>query len=135
MKEYAKKFYTSREWRITSRLYMSSIHYVCERCGGVAEICHHRKYITPGNINNPDITLNMDNLEGLCMDCHNKEHKRLHKRNTNMPVFDKSGNLIAVKESQEIQEYKQAVQEIEKISSQLTSHCDIETGKRKEEKA
>lgn len=124
MKEYAKKFYTSKDWRSLSGLYMSSINYVCERCGGVAEICHHKQYITPGNINNPNITLNIDNLEGLCMDCHNKEHKRKYKSSTNMAVFDSNGNIVAVKESREIEEYKQAVQKIDslKLHQQLVQN-------------
>lgn len=116
MKEYARKFYTSKEWRNLSKLYMNSIHYVCERCGGIAEICHHKQYITPRNINEPNVTLNIDNLEGLCMDCHNKEHKRINKRGTSIPLFDSSGNMIGAKESEEIQEYKQAVQQIESLT-------------------
>lgn len=115
MKEYAKGFYTGKEWRKLSKLYMSSINYICERCGGVAEICHHKKYITPQNINDPFITLNLDNLEGLCIDCHNKEHKRKYKGNTNRTVFDNQGNIVAVKESKEIEDYKQAVKAIDSI--------------------
>ena len=53
---------------------MAGRHYVCERCGGVARIVHHRQYITPQNINDPAITLNWANLEALCIDCHNAEH-------------------------------------------------------------
>lgn len=37
-------------------------------------IVHHKCYIDTTNIYNPDITLNFDNLELLCLDCHNKEH-------------------------------------------------------------
>jgi len=115
MKEYARSFYTGKEWRKLSKLYMSSISYVCERCGGVAEICHHRKYITPQNINDPAITLNLDNLEGLCIDCHNKEHKRKYKGSTNRTIFDSQGNIVAVRESKEIEDYKQAVKAIDSI--------------------
>lgn len=115
MKEYAKRFYTGKEWKQISRLYMTSINYVCERCGGVAEICHHKKYVTPQNINDHNITLNLDNLEGLCIDCHNKEHKRKYKSSTNQPVFDANGDMVGVKESQEIEEYKQAVQVIDSM--------------------
>ncbi len=111
MKEYAKSFYKGKQWKEVSRLYMSSKNYVCERCGGVGEICHHKKYITPRNINNPEITLNMDNLECLCMDCHNKEHGCKRSR----AVFDEEGNVVAAKESQEIEEYKQAVKAIERM--------------------
>lgn len=74
---------------------MQSKHYICERCGNTAVICHHKTYISPKNINNPQITLNWSNLEALCQDCHNKEH------NTTSPTiegttFDENGNLIKV---------------------------------------
>lgn len=73
-KDYARGFYHSRAWRNTQAAYMASQHYVCERCGGLARIVHHRKYITPENINNPAVTLDWANLEALCIDCHNVEH-------------------------------------------------------------
>lgn len=37
-------------------------------------IVHHKDYINKDNIYNPNITINFENLELLCMDCHNKEH-------------------------------------------------------------
>lgn len=73
-KDYARKFYASAAWIRTQAAYMKSQNYICERCGGAACIVHHKKHITPGNINNPEITLNWDNLEAVCQDCHNKEH-------------------------------------------------------------
>lgn len=74
-KDYAKSFYKSTAWEKCRDGYMASKHYICERCGGVAVICHHRKHITPFNISNPNITLNWDNLEALCQTCHNEEHR------------------------------------------------------------
>lgn len=115
MKEYAEAFYKSRAWVKTQKLYMESIHYVCERCGGIAKIVHHKKYITPKNITDPEITLNFDNLEGLCQDCHNKEHTAKVSR----AVFDANGNMIAVKESREMQEYKKALEGIERCQHEL----------------
>lgn len=111
MKEYAKDFYRSKAWRNVSKLYMNSKGYVCERCGGVGTICHHKKYITPHNINNPDITLNLDNLECLCQECHNKEHMLQRSR----VVFDETGNIEAVKDNKQIAEYKEALKKIEKL--------------------
>lgn len=73
-KDYAKSFYNSRAWKDTQAAYMASQYYICERCGGVARIVHHIQYITPQNINDPNITLSWDNLEALCIDCHNAEH-------------------------------------------------------------
>lgn len=53
---------------------MASQYYICERCGSVARIVHHIQYITPQNIQDPNITLSWDNLQALCIDCHNAEH-------------------------------------------------------------
>ena len=39
------------------------------------EIVHHKIELTPDNIHNPDITLNFDNLQLLCRDCHAAVHK------------------------------------------------------------
>lgn len=73
-KDYARKFYSSAAWIKTQAAYMASQNYLCERCGDMACIVHHKKHITPQNIDDVNITLNWDNLEALCQDCHNKEH-------------------------------------------------------------
>lgn len=70
-----KRFYGSKRWKKTQLAFMMSKHYICERCGRPAKIVHHKTYITPSNINDPEITLSWDNLEALCQDCHNKEHQ------------------------------------------------------------
>lgn len=92
-KEYAKHFYKSKEWKKCREAYYISQHGICERCGKPGEIVHHKIYITPGNINNPEVTLNFDNLELLCQDCHNKEH---HSSNVTAEglMFDGDGNLV-----------------------------------------
>lgn len=94
MKEYAKSFYNSTAWRKTQRAYMQSKNYVCERCGGVAEIVHHKKYISPSNINDPNITLNWDNLEALCRTCHQHEHYQTKQTTAQGLKFDDSGQLV-----------------------------------------
>lgn len=74
MKDYARGFYNSKGWRECQRAYMLSKNYICERCGKPAVIVHHKTYITPANITDPNITLNPDNLEALCATCHQNEH-------------------------------------------------------------
>lgn len=74
MKPYAEKFYKSKKWRECRDAFFFYRHGVCERCGDPGEIVHHVTYITPENINDSMITLNWENLELLCQDCHNKEH-------------------------------------------------------------
>lgn len=96
MKEYAKDFYTSESWRRTRQAYIQKVNGLCERCKAAGEyvpgkIVHHKKYITPKNIKDPRITLSFNNLELLCEDCHNKEHKR--KINTRY-TFAPDGTLL-----------------------------------------
>lgn len=99
-KEYAKSFYKGRAWEKCRDGYMESKYYICERCGGVAVICHHKKHITPANINDPSITLNWANLEALCMDCHNVEHMSSSATAKGL-IFDSGGNLIPAPGGQE----------------------------------
>lgn len=91
-KGYAKQFYTSNQWENTRKAYLISQHYICERCGGYANMVHHKKHINPNNINDVMITLCFDNLEALCWGCHNKEHK--HKEKNRNYKFDENGNII-----------------------------------------
>lgn len=72
--DYAAAFYKSNEWIKCRDSFMESKHYICERCGELAKICHHKVYITPQNIHDPGVTLNWANLEALCRTCHQHEH-------------------------------------------------------------
>lgn len=77
-------FYGSRAWKRCRTEYKKSVGGLCERCKtkGLIEpgyIVHHKEYINARNITDPNILLNFDNLELLCMDCHNKEHGREKK--------------------------------------------------------
>lgn len=52
---------------------------MCARClaqGRIepAVIVHHKIHLNQENVHDPSISLNFKNLEGLCRDCHNKEH-------------------------------------------------------------
>lgn len=53
---------------------------VCAKCGGVFDISelrpHHNVELTLDNIDDVNVTLNPDNIEVLCHDCHNAAHKR-----------------------------------------------------------
>ena len=92
MKAWAKSFYLSAAWENTRAAYLMSQDYICERCGEPAKVAHHKRYITRENINDANITLNWDNLEALCQDCHNKEH---HKRAPKLRYgFDADGRII-----------------------------------------
>lgn len=94
--EYAKAFYHSAAWIKCRNAYMASRNYICERCGGLAEICHHRAYITPQNINDPSVTLSWDNLEAVCRTCHQHEHFAEAEVCVEGLRFDANGDLVPV---------------------------------------
>ena len=71
-------FYRSAVWRRTSTAKLSAAGYKCEAqlpgCTGLATDVHHIKPIqTPEGWN---LRLDWDNLEAVCVRCHNKRHRR-----------------------------------------------------------
>ena len=87
MKEYAKQFYKSKQWQRCRAEYAKSVGGLCERClkEGIirtGEIVHHKTYVSPENIQDPNVLLNWDNLELLCREHHEREHRREKKRYT-----------------------------------------------------
>ena len=94
VKEWAKPFYKSKAWRDCRDAYFISRHGLCERCNCKAgTIVHHKIYLTPENINDPNITLSFENLELLCQDCHNDEHHGIDAAADGL-MFDEDGNLV-----------------------------------------
>lgn len=88
-------FYRSSAWRRTRAAYLETRHHICERCGRPASIVHHRHHIDANNVDDTSITLNPDNLEALCQECHNREH---FGQGVTAPgtKFDANGNLVSV---------------------------------------
>ena len=83
-KEFSMRFYKSSLWRDCRNGYAAYKGHLCERClrrGVLAfgEIVHHKTELTPENIDDPNITLNWDNLELLCRFCHAEVHDRRTK--------------------------------------------------------
>ena len=96
MQEWAKSFYLSPAWKICRAAYSKQVGGLCERClkrglivPGV--IVHHKVYLTPENIGDPDVSLNFENLELVCRDCHADEHQRTRRRY----VIDEAGRVMA----------------------------------------
>jgi len=87
------KFYNSQKWRKVSRLFLQSKYYICERCGGVGEVAHHKIYLDRWNVHNPEIALNTDYLECLCLACHNNEHGETGSATAAGISFDEAGNV------------------------------------------
>lgn len=95
MRSWKDYFYTSREWKRCRFSYVRSKFGLCERCGGSANQVHHKTYLTRANINDPNVSLNHDNLELLCYVCHQNEHFR-KSTVANGLVFDENGDLVTV---------------------------------------
>lgn len=72
------RFYSSVEWRTLSAKYTQDKKYRCERCGQIATEVHHKKAIqTPEGW---ELRLDYNNLELLCLSCHNERHNRFGKK-------------------------------------------------------
>lgn len=93
-REYAKEFYASTEWKRCREAYSKSKAYICEKCGSVASEVHHIKHINPDNINDPEITLNFDNLMCLCHSCHMKQHRKY--KDSDRYIIDAEGHVIPI---------------------------------------
>ena len=102
-------FYKGKAWRRVSAAYMASKCYICERCGKPASICHHRIWLNGSNVKDPYIALSFDNLEALCIECHNAEHGLRH----NVTLFNSDGSIAKVKESQGAKDFKRQAAQID----------------------
>ena len=94
-KDYANAFYHSKEWKRASEACIQRAGGLCEKClsNGLVEpgyIVHHKVKLTPANINNPEIALNVDNFEYLCLKCHNMVHAKVQRRYR----IDEDGNVL-----------------------------------------
>lgn len=103
-KDFSKKFYSNNIWKQCRASYIAKVNGICERCktnGHITPgmIVHHINEITPQNINDPSITLNHDNLEYVCMECHNKIHYAKFSSTRKGIQFDEEGNVIAKEET------------------------------------
>ena len=85
MQDFAFTFYNSQAWKDCRAAYRKSVRGLCETClkHGIytpGEIVHHKVVLTPKNINDPDVSLNWDNLMLVCRNCHAAEHDRKKRR-------------------------------------------------------
>lgn len=76
-----KQFYNSIDWVKFRMLIIAERGLICQKCGKViahereAQI-HHKIELTLDNVNNPEVTLNPDNVLVICHSCHDKIHER-----------------------------------------------------------
>lgn len=75
-KSWARSFYRSPEWERVRRAALVRDHGMCQHpgCNHPAQEVHHIIHLTPDNINDATISLNLDNLQSLCRECHMREH-------------------------------------------------------------
>ena len=95
--DFAKQFYSSAAWQSCRNEYVKRAHHLCENClrKGVYKpgvIVHHIEELTPFNIYRPEVTLNFDNLELLCRECHAEVHSERNKGKRYF--FGKNGEII-----------------------------------------
>ncbi len=83
-------FYKSDTWKLAREIKIRQVNGLCERCGSIGQEVHHKDRLNIDNVNDVSVSINPENLELLCKDCHNKEHKRFGKEK----LFDNEGNLI-----------------------------------------
>ena len=98
MQDFARQLYGSKAWKNCRRAYAKSVGNLCEVClskglykGG--EIVHHKVHLTPENINDPTVTLNWDNLQLVCRDCHAAIHD--YDRRKRRYKIDELGRVTA----------------------------------------
>lgn len=97
-REQKRKFYDSEEWKLLREEVKKRDNYECQECkrDGLVRIdtneysekakrkkiqlvVHHIKELEQ----HPELALDIDNLETICVDCHNKEHGRVFFRKPN----------------------------------------------------
>lgn len=101
-REFARAFYHSKAWKTTRDAYMRAGRGLCEPCLAAgkyvqAEIVHHKVHLTPENVDDPEITLNENNLERVCRDCHARAHPEVYGLDEEQPLrvgFDENGNVV-----------------------------------------
>ena len=101
-KDFAKPFYNSKAWKECRR---SFIAYRIKIDGGMCQRCRelpgyivdHKEELAPSNIHDPNVTLNHNNLQFLCLECHTrKTFKSDHESIREGLQFDANGNIIQV---------------------------------------
>ena len=88
-------FYSSPAWKNLREYIKKERGGLCEMClrrgkYTAATLVHHIKPVTAENVNDPEITLNPENLMALCDDCHAAIHS------TRRYTIDENGNVSAI---------------------------------------
>lgn len=105
-----RKFYSSKAWEDVKKTIWIKQHLLCNRChkpvyvDGISEylpkekrrtgIVHHKIYLDEVNVYDPNITLDSNNLEGVCKWCHENLCHGNETAKRKGYDFDENGNLV-----------------------------------------
>lgn len=95
--EAMNRFYKSKAWKECRAAFVKSKGGLCERClkAGLYRpgfVVHHKIYLTDELLSDPAVSLNWNNLELLCRECHEMEHARTKRRY----VVDSMGRIAPI---------------------------------------
>lgn len=107
-----RKFYNSAAWNKVRKTVWLKQNLLCAICNkpvyvdGISEylpkekrrtgIVHHKVFLNNSNIYDINVTLNIDNLEGVCKECHEKIHNQSDIIRSDL-MFDEDGNIVLKK--------------------------------------
>lgn len=98
-------FYTLKPWRDLAYSLKIKAGGTCNRCGKTVLdfkylIGHHKVELTEDNVDDVTISLNPDNVEIICLTCHNNAHRRFGGKQNVYIVYGSplSGKTTLVRE-------------------------------------
>ncbi|WP_122639849.1 MULTISPECIES: HNH endonuclease [unclassified Romboutsia] len=94
-REFSRKFYKSKAWKQCREYIFNKYHGLCNKCGEPGEEVHHVTWLSPKNIDNPEITLGEDNLVLLCRNCHVAIHRKVNATKDEY-TFNENGELVPI---------------------------------------
>lgn len=103
--EWAREFYNGTKWLRCRNAYIQDRIMIdgglCEEChNNLGYIVHHKVFLTASNISDPEISLNKNNLEYVCKDCHDQfeGHGIRHHGAAPLCRFDADGQPISLRD-------------------------------------
>lgn len=94
-REFSRKFYKSKAWKQCREYIFNKYHGLCNKCGAPGEEVHHVTWLSPKNIDDPEITLGEDNLVLLCRNCHVAIHRKVNVTKGEYK-FNDNGELVPI---------------------------------------
>jgi 5-methylcytosine-specific restriction enzyme A len=90
------QFYQSKQWKRVRNYKRALERGICESCGKAGWEVHHVIPLTLENLDDPNISISLENLQLLCTSCHNA--KRAKEKELREDVeFNEIGDLVKSK--------------------------------------